>query len=238
MEDDDLGERYERDGWVGPVRLTTPIDLAGLRAEVLEATPDPADDSVLCPHLLSPRAARLAADPALTGCARRMLGTDRLVVWSSTLFRKEAGAVPFFWHQDALSWHVTPMTVVSAWIALEPAGLDNGCVHVVPGSHRQVYNRERKPGGVSSKTIDDPAFRPDQQRPMELAPGEAFVFSPYLAHCSGANPSKASRWGMAVRYATADVEVAFDKFSIYEDRPELWRIVDVDQLTPAPSSGG
>jgi non-haem Fe2+, alpha-ketoglutarate-dependent halogenase len=233
VQDDELRDRYERDGWVGPVRVTTPFDVAQMRAEVLAATPDPGEDSILCPHLLSPAAARLAADPALVDCVRHLLGSDRLVVWSSTLFRKEPGAVPFYWHQDALSWHVAPMTVASAWIALEPARVDNGCVRVVPGSHRQVYRRERKPGGVSSKTIDDPAFRPERQRPMELAPGEAFVFSPYLAHGSGDNASGESRWGMAVRYGTPDIEVDFDKFSVYASRPELWRIVDVDRLVAA-----
>jgi non-heme Fe2+,alpha-ketoglutarate-dependent halogenase len=219
--------RFQRDGWVGPVAIATDVDLRRMRAEVLARVADPTEDSVACPHLLSAEVDRLMRDPVLTRLAALLLGTERLVVWSSTLFRKEPGAVPFYWHQDAPSWHVEPMSVVSAWVALERADAGNGCVRIVPGSQHRVYHRERKPGGVSSKTIVDEALDLGRARPMTLEAGQAFLFSPYLAHCSGDNPSGRSRWAVAVRYATPEVRVDFARFSIYANRPELWKLVEV-----------
>jgi ectoine hydroxylase-related dioxygenase (phytanoyl-CoA dioxygenase family) len=40
------------------------------------------------------------------------------------------------WHQDAPYWPIlAPMTEVSAWVALDDADVDNGCMSMVPGSH-------------------------------------------------------------------------------------------------------
>lgn len=39
------------------------------------------------------------------------------------------------WHQDAPYWPiVAPMTEVTAWVALDDADEDNGCMSMVPGS--------------------------------------------------------------------------------------------------------
>ena len=56
------------------------------------------------------------------------------------------------WHQDYTFWnHVGPADMGTCWIALDDATVDNGCMHVVPGSHRwpMRYNRE-------DAVVDDP----------------------------------------------------------------------------------
>jgi ectoine hydroxylase-related dioxygenase (phytanoyl-CoA dioxygenase family) len=223
----ELRERYDQQGWVGPVVLDAEFDLDRLRGDVAASPAAQNGDAVLCPHLLSEEVARIVDDPVLAAWASALLEEDDLVVWSSTLFRKEPGAAPFYWHQDAPSWHVEPMRVVSAWIALDPADLSNGCVRVVSGGHRQIYERERRPGGVSSKAIREEDLDMASETPMEMQPGQGFVFSPYLPHCSGANHSGSSRWGMAVRYGSSDIRVDFARFSIYARRPDLWKVLPV-----------
>lgn len=49
------------------------------------------------------------------------------------------------WHQDYTFWdHVGPPELGTCWIALDDATVDNGCMHVIPGSHRwpMTYTRE------------------------------------------------------------------------------------------------
>ena len=48
--------------------------------------------------------------------------------------------LPVLWHQDAAYWPLEPMDVITVWLALDDSGPTNGCVRVIPGSHRwKVY---------------------------------------------------------------------------------------------------
>ena len=60
-----------------------------------------------------------------------------LRIWHDQIQYKPAaiGGVNM-WHQDAPLWPIiAPMTEVSAWVALDDADVDNGCMSMVPGSH-------------------------------------------------------------------------------------------------------
>jgi ectoine hydroxylase-related dioxygenase (phytanoyl-CoA dioxygenase family) len=49
------------------------------------------------------------------------------------------------WHRDYTYWdHVGPAELGTCWIALDDATIDNGCMHVVPGSHRWDYSYHRE----------------------------------------------------------------------------------------------
>ena len=41
------------------------------------------------------------------------------------------------WHQDLTYWGLEPPQAVTAWLAIDDVDIDNGCMRVVPGSHRQ-----------------------------------------------------------------------------------------------------
>ena len=49
------------------------------------------------------------------------------------------------WHRDYTYWdHVGPAKMGTCWIALDDATVENGCMHVIPGSHRWKYNYHRE----------------------------------------------------------------------------------------------
>ena len=56
------------------------------------------------------------------------------------------------WHQDYTFWdHVGPADLGTCWIALDDATVDNGCMHVIPGSHLWPMRYDRE-----DAVVDDP----------------------------------------------------------------------------------
>ena len=54
-----------------------------------------------------------------------------------SLFAKPAGTgrkVP--WHQDGEYWPLKPLSTCTVWIAIDDSHQDNGCLNVIPGSHK------------------------------------------------------------------------------------------------------
>jgi hypothetical protein len=79
---------------------------------------------------------RLVRHPAIVTGISQLTGCGDLQVWHDQVQYKPAaigGATG--WHQDAPAWPtLEPMTQVSAWIPFDDAGLDNGCMWMVPRS--------------------------------------------------------------------------------------------------------
>ena len=49
------------------------------------------------------------------------------------------------WHRDYTYWdHVGPADLGTCWIALDDATVENGCMYVIPGSHRWEYSYHRE----------------------------------------------------------------------------------------------
>ncbi len=68
----------------------------------------------------------------------QLIGTDTLRVWHDQIQVKPSHiGGPTLWHQDHPYWPVIgPADLVSAWVALDDATLENGAMHMVPGSHK------------------------------------------------------------------------------------------------------
>jgi ectoine hydroxylase-related dioxygenase (phytanoyl-CoA dioxygenase family) len=86
----------------------------------------------------SPPFRRLIDHPQITKAIAQLTGASELRIWHDQIQYKPAaiGGVNM-WHQDAPLWPIlAPMTEVSAWVALDDADESNGCMSMVPGSHR------------------------------------------------------------------------------------------------------
>ena len=73
----------------------------------------------------------------LVPLAAQLMNTDTVRVWHDQIQIKPSYVGgPTLWHQDHPYWPVIqPADLVSAWVALEDATVDNGCMSMVPGSH-------------------------------------------------------------------------------------------------------
>ena len=84
-----------------------------------------------------PRLARIAAQPALVGLVERIVGTKTRMIQDMALLKPAHVGREKPWHQDTAYFVMEPIELVlGTWIALDAATPENGCMHVIPGSHR------------------------------------------------------------------------------------------------------
>ena len=103
------------------------------------------------------------------------------------------------WHQDGGDgWGLDRDPLVTLWTALDPATIANGCVEVIPGSHRLGLLSDR------GHTITEEQVREHCPREkvvfLELKPGETVLLHNWLLHSSNVNRTDVSRRGFSVCY--------------------------------------
>ena len=114
-----------------------------------------------------------------------------------------AGIVP--WHQDKSYWpDANARPVITVWIPLVDATHENGCLRVIPGTHRRrvlSYHNETY-SGTGYTELDDQHIKPHQKEVVALPikAGGAIVFNDRLIHSSTANSSGHVRWSVDLRY--------------------------------------
>jgi len=138
-------------------------------------------------------------NPALVMVASQIFGGKSVRFWHDQLFLKPAkhgGVVA--WHQDYSYWTRTkPMQHLTAWVGLDDATTDNGCLHYIPGSHKWgLLNKPTLTGemmGLTDFLTDEQTKALDKAIPIELKKGYATIHHPLLIHGSFENNSDRPR---------------------------------------------
>ncbi len=120
-----------------------------------------------------------------------------------------AGAVP--WHQDKSYWpNANSNPVITVWIPLLDATLENGCLHIIPGTHRKrmiEHGTESYSGTSYTETNPDAVAAMRRKReilPLPVTAGSAILFNDRLLHMSTPNNSDHVRWSVDLRYQPTD----------------------------------
>jgi ectoine hydroxylase-related dioxygenase (phytanoyl-CoA dioxygenase family) len=201
--------QYDRNGIVFPIRVFS-VDEVTLFRGALESIADNCGEGSLkrfdSLHLFFDWAHRLVTHDALLNAVEDVLGGDILIDGTLVFYKPPQDSSYVSWHQDSVysGWHLTPST--SAWIALTASHRANGCMRVIPGSHKQglvshvnirddsnlVARGERVETGVDeSRAVD-----------VVLQPGEMSLHHSTIIHGSNANTSDEPRIGFIVRFVT------------------------------------
>lgn len=142
------------------------------------------------------------------------LTRDEMLLFKDKINFKLPGGNGFGAHLDAPAYdHVGKIEHTTANIAIDAATVANGCVEVVPRSHKMDV--ELADGGSISKAWENS----HEWMPVELAPGDLLVFGSHLAHRSGPNNTTQPR---ASVYATYHMVSDGDNLrsTYYADRRE------------------
>ena len=109
------------------------------------------------------------------------------------------------WHQDmgVVNPEADETRMISAWVAVLDATVENGCLQVVPGSHRGDLAVHCNYGEGKRQyfqvNIPDPLV-PDHHKPIPMKAGDVLVFHKKLMHSSLPNKSASIRWSFDLRY--------------------------------------
>ena len=144
--------------------------------------------------------------PALLPIITDVLGTDDVDCFLSQFIFKNPGAWGQPWHQDSYYFPFEPARpIVGLWLAVTEATLENGCLHVLPGSnHERVHEHipDRRPGANYGYTeIVDHDM--SAAVPVLMYPGDLLVFDSHLMHRSTDNVSRGIRAAMVFHVAAA-----------------------------------
>ena len=159
-----------------------------------------------CLHL-DPRLEPLPDDPRLARPAAELAGARRLGLFTDKLNFKRPGGAPFPWHQDSPYWAFGCDwldRLASVQLYLDDATRRNGCLWIVPGSHRHgalpVYEDR---GTLGRLYTDAEKFDTSRARPIEAPAGSAVFFHGDVVHGSRSNASGASRRALVLTYQPA-----------------------------------
>ena len=157
----------------------------------------------------------LASHAGMLAIARELLDDDVALMQSMLLMKPPRISGIKVWHQDNAYFRLSPPDVVGFWVAIDPATVDNGCMHVLPGSHRDgIASHEGE--GDAYGLVAQPAF--ETARAIPLAPGDALLFHGELHHGTPANRTSTRRRALQYHYTTAramssaDREAEIDEF--------------------------
>ena len=180
-----------------------------------DADDDEAIRSVLAvhfPHWVSPVAARFVGHARIVEVLARVTGAH-LAHWDGGVkcmqtmaFVKPPGLPGQAWHQDERFIPTRDRSLVGAWIAVDDATEENGCLWVVPGSHRQGYLWPTRPHGRPDEhDAADESFGFDDTAavavPVER--GSVVFFNGYTLHRSMRNRSDGFRRALVNHYCNS-----------------------------------
>ena len=206
-------ERFQRDGFLFPVRVMSAAAAAQCRRKLEEfegSTGGPLrGDLRHKSHLLFTWIADLVRQERIVDAVQDLLGAN-LLCWTTNFFIKEARDPAFVsWHQDSTYWGLDRPDVVTAWVALTAADESNGAMGFIPGSHtldqiphRDTFNKNNLLTRGQEVMVEVDAAR---QVCVGLQPGEMSLHHVRLVHGSPPNPSNDRRIGLAIRYIPTQV---------------------------------
>jgi hypothetical protein len=209
--------RYATDGFVCPIPAISPREARQCRdrLEAFEASQRRSLGGLpgqlrAKTHLLFPWLDDLVRHPVVLDAVETLLGPD-LLVYHLTMWIKEPGDDAFVsWHQDGTYFGLDPADRhVTAWVALSDSTYENGCVTVLPGSHRMgqlPHTMHRAAANLLSNGQEvEVAIDPDRVMPLALRAGEFSLHHTHLLHSSAPNRGRDRRIGVGISYIPTGV---------------------------------
>jgi len=146
----------------------------------------------------------IARMPEILDMVAQVIGED-IALWNSSFFAKPAKVgTKTPWHQDGEYWPIRPLATCTAWIAIDAATPENGCLQVIPGSHRAKklarHNQSTEEGIALNLELDANEFDEKEAVDIVLEPGQLSLHDVYLYHGSEPNHSDHPRRGMTLRF--------------------------------------
>jgi ectoine hydroxylase-related dioxygenase (phytanoyl-CoA dioxygenase family) len=144
-----------------------------------------------------------ARNPKLLDIVEGLFGTPDIKLFSDQVLMKPAfHGSPVSWHQDSGYWRtIAPPALLSCWTALDAATEENGCVLMLPGTHRL--------GVIEHQRGDDSFLHVrgvdlSTAVPVVLPPGGVSFHHSCTVHGSGPNTTPNRRRGLVVSFMRAD----------------------------------
>ena len=200
--------QYREDGYYSPVRIIDSKRAAACRTnlESFEKSQGKPISGALRnkAHLLFKWVDDLMREARIVDAIEDLIGPD-ILCWNTLFWVKDAHSKKFVsWHQDLNYWGLDTNDLITVWVAISPATLENGCMKVLPGSHRGEFMPHKDKYNPDNMLTRGQEISVDVDEAlavaMPLQPGEASLHNGRLAHSSAANQTPDRRIGLSLHY--------------------------------------
>jgi phytanoyl-CoA hydroxylase len=153
--------------------------------------------------------AGIAAHPDILALVRQLMGTDGVSYLQDQVLMKPAfHGSHVSWHQDSGYWTnviptIDPPAIVTCWVAIDNVTAENGCVQMVPGSHK-LGVLPHEPGGDNLLHVRGVDLTTAIS--VVLPPGGVSFHHSCTVHGSAPNTTPNRRRGLALTYVRDDAE--------------------------------
>ena len=233
-------QRYSEQGYLNVGRVLTENGLQQILDQVMEAWVaekgpfDPSrnwlQNALLADiHHRSDLVRKHYFSGPMVDIAEQLIGPNIKAATSQLTFKMRGNTMPFAWHQDNAYGEIDPYNAISCLTALDDADLENGCLWLIPGSHKEGQ------ADLERSDEDRQAQRPvvlevgeGRGIPLPMKAGECLFFHCHMLHRSEGNRSKdRDRRILFFRYTDADA------VEVYNDRkPRLGRLLRGKTIFP------
>ena len=158
------------------------------------------------PSCYAPEFLARVRDPRLTDPLVDLLGPDILGINNLFIWKAPKIGLGFPWHQDKFYFRnrFKTETTVGTWTAIDPADRENGCLYVIPGSHkRDIFQHDDLEGSQQREFKLARGARDEEGVAVEVPPGAVIWFHSHLLHKSMDNHSLRFRRSYVVHYLSA-----------------------------------
>ena len=220
---------YKENGYLVVADALMPTEVEALRTETVRICrgelghvrglppvfPEDSDEDVIrrtiCvhfPHKISAVMYDFLAHPTIVDVLTQVIGPN-VKCMQSMLFIKASGKPGQAWHQDEGFIPTRDRSLGAAWIALDDATVENGCLWVLPGSHKRGLlwpHREHEDTRFDCvvESYEFP-YHDEDSVPVEVKAGSIVFFNGYLLHRSLPNVAQGGfRRSLVNHYCSAE----------------------------------
>ncbi len=215
---------FEREGYLGGLSILSPPAAGQVRRafDALEAAEgrERCRIGLLDRHFDRRFVWDLATHPAILDHVAAAIGPNVLLLATHFFckYPEPPGAeVPRFvaWHQDVTYWGLEPPLAITAWYAVDVSDRENGCMRVLPGTHRGGIREHGKAdrAGTRLSINQEVPVTPDEEGAavdLVLSAGQISLHHGMLIHGSNPNLSQRRRCGLTLRYVPPQVRQVTD----------------------------
>ena len=151
----------------------------------------------------SPELFDLIRHPVILDSVESLLGPE--VAWTGSYVTRprlpQDKLVTFPWHQDS-QYYGEPtkhIHIVSVWIPLVDADERNGCLYILPGSHKWGLLKGERAADKNIRTFED-VEKKGEPIALPMRVGDILFFTNLTFHTSKLNSSDKVRWSVDLRY--------------------------------------
>ncbi len=208
-------QQFRSEGWIAKTEFWTEREVRAMRAELERlkavgllrnvATSSDKINLQLCPMFPHSRFYRAMpfADKAISA-VRQLIGDPVVLQLDQVFLKPGVQGMGTNWHQDNAYFQIEdPLKGTAMWTAVHDATIENGTIHVIPGSYRVAYEHSRDPHSGHHIRCYPPE---DEAVAVELPAGGVVFFAYGVAHCTLANTTNKERAGVALHFINGEMD--------------------------------